>query len=291
VFQQTVNGFALGATYALLGLGVTLIWGVLRVLNFAYGQFITWGAFGTLVALETHQPAVIAVPIGMAVAGVLAVVVDGTVLSFMRRRHSSEFALVVATIGASYLLSTIAQWRSHSQTEAFPIDRFPHGSIHLGGTALPTLQLLTLGISVAVMIGLGYWLNRTKLGRATRTVAYSAETAELLGVNSRAIYALAVFVSGCLAALAGAFNSAVTATLSYSSGDQLLVVAFAVIVLGGMGSVPGAVVGGLLLGLVQVYTTVYVSGVFSQAITYLVIVAVLIVRPFGLFGVREEARV
>jgi branched-chain amino acid transport system permease protein len=291
VLQQTVNGIALGATYSLLGLGVTLIWGVLRVLNFAYSQFIVWGAFGTLIAIENHVPTVLAVLIGMAVAGVVAVFVDMTVMAFMRRRGTSEFALVVATIGVYYVLASVAQERSKSQIETFPIGGFPHGSIHLGHTSLPSLQLLSLVISVAVMIVLGYWLNRTRLGRATRTVAYSAPTAELLGVNSRAIFALAVFVSGCLAALAGIFNAADSSTLSYSDGDQLLVVAFAVIVLGGMGSVKGAVIGGLALGLVQVYTTLYVSGVFSSAITYLLIVAVLIVKPNGLFGVREEARV
>jgi branched-chain amino acid transport system permease protein len=289
--QQTVNGLALGATYALLGLGVTLIWGVLRVLNFAYSQFIVWGAFGTLVSLDHGVVPIVAVLIGMAVGGLLAVVVDMSVMELLRRRNTSEFSLVVATIGVYYILASIAQQLSHSQTEAFPIDSLPHGSIVIAGTRLPTLQLLSLGISIVVMLALGYGLTRTRLGRAIRTVAHSARTAELLGVNSRFIFALAVFISGSLAALAGVFNAATTATLTYSSGDQLLVVAFAVIVLGGMGSVRGAVVGGILLGLVQVYTTLYVSGTFSQAITYLLIVLVLVIRPNGLFGVREEARV
>lgn len=291
MIQQTVNGLALGSTYALLGLGVTLIWGVLRVLNFAYGQFITWGAFGTLVAMENHVPTALAIVIGMTVAGLLAVVVDGTVLAYMRRRQSGEFALVVATIGVSYLLATIAQWRTHSQIDAFPTQKFPQGSISIASVDIPLLQLLTLAISVLVMLALGFWLGRTRLGRATRTVAYSKTTAELVGVNSRAIFALAVFISGALAAISGAFDAAVTSTLSYSTGDALLVIAFAVIVLGGMGSVKGAVIGGLVLGLVQVYATVYVSGIFSDAIGYLIIVAVLVVLPHGLFGTTEEARV
>jgi branched-chain amino acid transport system permease protein len=227
----------------------------------------------------------------MAVAGLVAVIVDQTVMQFMRSRHASEFALVVATIGVYYLLASIAQERSKSSTEAFPITSFPHGYLHIAGLSLPSLQILSLVISVVVMLLLGYWLTRTRLGRATRSVAYSARTAELLGVNSRAIFALAVFISGCLAAVAGILNAATTSTLSYSDGDQLLAIAFTVIVIGGMGSVRGAVVGGLALGLVQVYTTVYVSGVFSSAITYLLLVVVLIVRPNGLFGVPEETRV
>lgn len=289
--QQVVNGLAIGSTYALLGLGVTLIWGVLRVLNFAFAQFIVWGSFASLMSLHRNIPTVPAIIIGMLVAGLLAVIVDGTVIALLRKRDTSEFGLVVATIGVYYILSSVAQQLSHSNTDPYPVDALPHGSLTVFGTQLPVLQLVSLGVSVIAMLALGFWLTRTRSGRGVRTVAYSASTAELLGVNSRMIFAAAVFISGCLAALAGIFNAANVATLSYSDGDQLLVVAFAVIVFGGMGSLRGAVIGGLVLGLIQAFTTVYVSGTFSSAITYLIIVAVLIVRPNGLFGAVEEARV
>lgn len=291
MLQQTINGVALGATYALLGLGVTLIWGVLRVLNFAYGQFITWGAFGCLVAIENHVPTWLAVIVGMAVGGIAAVVVEVTVINYMRRKKSSEFAMVVATIGVGYILSTIVQQRTSSQILAFPVERFPTGSIRLGPVTVPMLQLTTLGIAIVAMVTLGFWLTRTRTGRATRTVAYSAETAELLGVRSHWIFALAVFLSGVLAAISGISIAAVTSTLSYSTGDSVLVIAFAVIVLGGMGAVRGAVIGGLLLGLAQVYTTAYVSNTFSQTVGYVVILLILVLRPSGLFGVPEEQRV
>lgn len=291
MLQQTINGVALGATYALLGLGVTLIWGVLRVLNFAFGQFITWGTFGCLVAIEDGVPTWLAVLIGMAAGGVTAVIVDATVIRYMRHRRSSEFAMVVATIGVSYLLSSIAQARTNSQIRSFPVQNFPRGAFHLGGLTVPKLQLTVLAVAVVAMVVLALWLTRTRSGRAMRTVAFSPSTAELLGVNSQRMFALAVVISGALAALAGVSIAAVTATVSYSSGDALLVIAFAVIVLGGMGSVPGAVVGGLLLGLAQVYTTAYVSNTFSQAVGYVVILLILMVRPSGLFGVPEEQRV
>ena len=291
MLQQTINGVALGATYALLGLGVTLIWGVLRVLNFAFGQFITWGTFGCLVAIEDGLPTWLAVVVGMVVGGVVAVVVDATVIAWMRRKRSSEFAMVVATIGVSYLLSSIAQARTDSQIRPFPSERFPTGAIHLGSITIPTLQLTALVVAVVVMTVLGLWLHRTRSGRATRTVSWSAATAELLGVRSQWIFSLAVFVSGALAAVAGISIAAETATVSYSSGDALLVIAFAVIVLGGMGSVAGAVVGGLLLGLAQVYTTAYISNTFSQAVGYIAILLILTLRPSGLFGAQEEQRV
>lgn len=291
MLQQTINGVALGATYALLGLGVTLIWGVLRVLNFAFGQFITWGTFGCLVAIEDGVPTWLAVLIGMAAGGITAVIVDATVIRYMRHRRSSEFAMVVATIGVSYLLSSIAQARTHSQIRAFPVQNFPRGTFHLGSLTVPKLQLTVLAVAVVAMVVLGLWLTRTRSGRAMRSVAFSPSTAELLGVNSQRMFALAVVISGALAALAGVSIAAVTATVSYSSGDALLVIAFAVIVLGGMGSVAGAVVGGLLLGLAQVYTTAYISNTFSQAVGYIVILLILMVRPSGLFGVPEEQRV
>lgn len=291
MLQQLINGIALGATYALLGLGVTLIWGVLRVMNFAFGQFITWGAFGCLVAIENGVPAWLSVLIGMAAGGAVAVVVDATVIAYMRRRRSSEFALVVATIGVSYLLSSIAQDRTGSQIRAFPSQDFPVGVIHLGSVQIPKLQLMSLAIAVVVMAVLGLWLRTTKSGRAVRTVSWSPSTAELLGVRSKSVFALAVFVSGALAAVAGICIFAETATVSYSSGDALLVVAFAVIVLGGMGSVAGAMLGGLILGLAQVFTTAYISNTFSQAVGYIVILVILTVRPSGIFGSQEEQRV
>jgi branched-chain amino acid transport system permease protein len=215
MFQQTINGVALGATYALLGLGVTLIWGVLRVLNFAYGQFITWGAFGCLVAIEDGVPVWLAVIIGMVAGAIVAVIVDATVINYMRRKKSSEFAMVVATIGVSYVLSTIVQQRTDSQIRPFPVDKFPTGEIHLwGSNTIPNLQLTVLIVSLVAMLLLGFWLTRTRTGRATRTVAYSAGTAELLGVRSQWIFALAVAVSGALAALSGVSIAAVTSTLS-----------------------------------------------------------------------------
>ncbi|MEU1597054.1 branched-chain amino acid ABC transporter permease [Streptomyces sp. NPDC005708] len=291
MLQQTINGIALGATYALLGLGVTLIWGVLRVLNFAFGQFITWGAFGAFYCLQHGTPTWLAVLVGMVVGGVIAVVVDGTVIAYMRRKHSSEFAMVVATIGVSYLLASVVQSVTHSQIQAFPSHDFPRGAFHLGSVDIPKLQLMSLVIALIVMACLGAWLQYTRSGRATRTVSWSARTAELLGVRSTRIFALAVFISGALAALAGICIAAETATLSYSSGDPLLTVAFAVIVIGGMGSVAGAVIGGLILGLAQVYTTAYVSNTFSEAVGYIAILLILTLRPTGFFGTPEEQRV
>lgn len=289
--QQTVNGLAAGSVYALLGLGVTLIWGVLHVLTFTHAQVLTWGAFAALIALNRDYPVPVAVLFGMVVAGVVSALIDSTVLEGLRRRGAHEHAFVVATIGLALMMQAILKNRTRSQTEPYPRDGFPRGPVEIFGQNVPKLQLTVLAASLIAMLALALWLNRTRFGRGIRAVAYSRETAELLGINSRLAYASAYFVSGALAALAGVFVSVSTANITYSSGDRLLLTAFAVIILGGMGSVAGAVAGGLLLGVIEVYATAHVSSKFSEAVAYLVILAVLLLRPAGLFGTKEATRV
>ncbi len=289
--QQTINGLASGSIYALLGLGVTLIWGVLHVLTFTHAQVMTWGAFGSLIALNRDMPVIVAILIGMAVAGGLSVAIDATVLEALRRRNAGEYAFVIATIGLALMLESVLRNETDGRVEPYPRDGFPVGPIELVGQNIPKLQLTVLFASLVAMVGLAAWLNFTRAGRGVRAVAYSPETASLLGINPRFVYALAYMISGALAALAGVFVAVSTANISYSSGDPLLLTTFAVIILGGMGSVLGAVVGGLALGVIEVYATVYVSPKFSEVVAYVVILVVLLLRPSGLFGSKEATRV
>jgi branched-chain amino acid transport system permease protein len=289
--QQTINGLALGSTYALLGVGVTLVWGVLGILTFAHGQILTWGTFAALVALRQGVPVPLAVLIGMAAAGLLSIVVDLAVLAPLRKRNAPEFSYVVATIGVGMVLVTVLRWRTDAQIEGFPREGFPLGAFQIAGQNVPRLQVMMLLLAVLAMVGLGYWLQRTGSGRSVRAVAYNRETAELLGVNSQLVYSIAFFVAGGLAALSGIFVAVSAAQVSYSSGDGLLLIAFAVVILGGMGSVRGAIVGGLVLGVIEVYATAYVSSVFREIVAFATILIVLVARPSGLFGQKEATRV
>jgi branched-chain amino acid transport system permease protein len=289
--QQTINGLALGSSYALLGVGVTLVWGVLGILNFAHAQILTWGAFGALLALHMDAPALVAVLAGAVVAGALSVVLDVAILGPLRARGAPENSFVVATIGVALILETVLRWRTEAQTEGFPRSGFPVGSTEVLGVNVPRLSLVMLVLSLVTMVLLTWWLNRTQFGRAVRAVAYDRETAELLGVNSRVVFSTCFFVAGALAALSGVFVAVSAAQVSYSSGDRLLLVAFAVIILGGMGSIRGAIVGGLALGLIEVYATAYVSSVFREVVAFATIVLVLTLRPSGLFGEKAATRV
>lgn len=289
--QQLINGLALGSSYALLGVGVTLVWGVLHILTFAHAQVMTIGAFSALIALNRGVPVLPAIIIGVLVAGAISALMDVALFTPLRNRAAPTFSYVVVTIGVAEISEAFIALQTDAQVQVFPRDGFPVSPLEISGQNVPRLSVVMFVISVVVMSALGFWLQRTRSGTAVRAVAYSRETGELLGINSKAVFATCFFVSGGLAALAGIFLAASSSQLSHSSNDPLLLFAFAVIVLGGMGSVRGAVVGGLLLGIVSVYATVYVSSVFREAVAMLTILVVLVLRPQGLFGHKEAVRV
>lgn len=289
--QQFVNGISLGSVYALLALGVALVWGVLDVLNFAQAQFMTWGAFAVAFGIAVGLPTWVAVLLGIATSAGLALVVDELIVIPLRRRGTSDaFSYVVATIGIGLILETVLKRLSHSNQRTYPSSSFPSGSVQLLGVSVSTLDLLIFGVAVGLMILLSVWLTRSRTGRGLRAVAETREVAELLGINSRVAFATAFAISGALAALAGAFVGAQTALVSYDSGDALLLITFSAIVIGGMGSVPGAVVGGLFLGLAQVLTQAYISSNVSNVLAFVVMLIVLIFRPGGLFARQVVSR-
>jgi branched-chain amino acid transport system permease protein len=289
--QQLVNGIALGSVYAMLALGVTMVWGVLNVLNFAHGQFITWGAFGAAAALKNGIPVIPSVLIGMAVAAIMAALLERVVLARLERRlNTDEFAAVVVTIGVGLVLEIAMKKITNSQEEAFPSGGFPQGNLHIGAVGIPEIQLVVLATTIVVMVALWLWLMYTRLGRSLRAVAFSREVAQLLGIDPRVVFALAFAISGALAALGGIFVVEQAQLVSYSSGDSLLILAFAAVVVGGMGSVPGALVGGLVLGIATVLLQAYTSTGLSAAIPFMLMAAVLLIRPTGIFRQAVGAR-
>jgi branched-chain amino acid transport system permease protein len=288
--QQFINGLALGSVYALLALGVTLVWGVLDVLNFAHAQFMTWGTFGTVLFLNRGYPVIPSIVFGMVVAAVLAIIVEEAVISPLRRRSTDLFAPVIATIGVGFVLQTILKIRTDGELKPVPLEGFPTGRFEIGDISIPKLQVVVLVTTVLLMIVIALWLGRTRSGRELRAVAYSREISQLLGINARAAFMTAFAVSGALAAVAGTFVAVQTSLVSYSSGDTLLLVIFAAIVIGGMGSVPGAVLGGIVLGISQTMASAYVSTQLSDGAAFLLMLVILLVRPTGLIPQKAATR-
>lgn len=293
VLQQVVNGLVVGSVYALFALGLTLVFGVLRILNLAHGAVFTCGAFvGLFCVTRLAWPLPVAIVAAMVAAGALSVAVEKVAFAPLRRRNAPEFAAIVSSIGASLILVSLAQKASNTQVMRFPFDAFPVAVVEFAGLRLSSLQLTVVAVVAAVFVLLNLLLFRTSLGRQLRAVAVSERTASLLGVNPDLVFVTTFFLSGALAGLAGVLIGLSFSSVHFLMGEPYMLRAFVVIVLGGLGSVTGALVGGLLLGLVQTLAVAFLSSQLADVILFSLLFAMLLVRPAGLFGAaNHESRV
>ena len=302
--QQLLNGLVVGSVYALFALGFTLVFGVHHILNLAHGAVCMWGAFIGLIAVAPSAlwpesafatpflPLPLAFLLAMLAGGLLGVVLDLVAFRPLRKRHATEFAALVSSIGASLILLSLAQQLSGTNILRFPFGTFPVEILHFAGLRMTLLQL-TIVASVVLLFGaLMFYLYRTSFGRQVRAVAVSERTATLLGVNPSSVYLQIFFISGALAGAAGVLIGLMFNSVHFLMGEPYLLRAFVVVVLGGLGSPVGAVVAGLLLGLIQTLTVVYLSSGLSDAIIFAILFGVLLIKPTGLFaGLRRDARV
>ena len=302
--QQILNGLIVGSVYALFALGFTLVFGVHHILNLAHGSVCMWGAFIGLIAVAPtalwpdiglptpFMPLPVAVLVAMLGGGLIGVLLDLVAFRPLRKRHATEFAALVSSIGASLILLSLAQQMSHTAIVRFPFGTFPVEIFEFAGLRMNLLQITT-ALSVLVLFGgLVFYLYRTTFGRQVRAVAVSERTATLLGVNPASVYLQIFFISGALAGAAGVLIGLMFNSVHFLMGEPYLLRAFVVVVLGGLGSVVGAVVAGLLLGLIQTLTVVYVSSGLSDAIIFSILFVMLLIKPTGLFaGMRRDAKV
>ena len=294
----------MGSVYAVFALGFTLIFGVHHILNLAHGSVAMWGAFIGLIAVSPSAlwpgtpfptpflPLPVAVVVAMLGGGLIGVLLDLVAFRPLRKRQASEFAALVSSIGASLILLSLAQQLSGTNIVRFPFGTFPIEIFQFAGLRLTLLQV-TIVLSVVLLFSaLVFYLYRTSFGRQVRAVAVSERTATLLGVNTTSVYLQIFFISGALAGAAGVLIGLLFNSVHFLMGEPYLLRAFVVVVLGGLGSVVGAVVAGLLLGMIQTLTVVYVSSGLSDAIIFSILFAMLMIKPTGLFaGLRRDARV
>ncbi len=283
--QQLVNGVLLGATYALFALGFTLMFGVLRVINLTYGFYFSAGALMALALTRAAGlPIWLALPVAAAGSGVLAVAFDWLLLSRLRRARAPELSSLMVTLGGVLALySALTAWLGSD------IRRFPPGLVngeafHIGEVRVTTAQILIIG-AVALMVGaLVLLLRGTRLGLAIRAMADKPDAAELMGIDTGRTAALVSFLSGCLAGAGGVLIGLNFNAIQPYMGEQMMLRGFVVIIVGGLGDIGGALVAGLLLGVLEVMTAGYVASGLKEAVPFLVLVAVLWTRPAGLFG-------
>ena len=288
--QQLLNGVVIGSIYGLFALGFTLVFGINRILNLAHGAVFMWGAFvGLYVISALELPLPLAVLAAALAGGILAVLLDFIAFRPLRKRNAPEFAAIVSSIGAGLILISIAQQVSETKVMRFPFGTFPVMIFEVAGLRIQLLQIVIVAV-VAILVGLlVLYLYRTSFGAQIRAVAVSGRTAQLLGISPDMIFAQVFFISGALAGIAGVLIGLAFNSVHFMMGEPLLLRAFVVIVLGGLGSIVGAVLAGLLLGIVQALSVAYVSSGFADAIIFSILFLVLVARPTGLFGSSVSA--
>lgn len=291
--QQILNGLIVGSVYALFSLGFTLIFGVMNIMNLAHGAIFTCGAFvGLYTILLLDLPPWIALLLAILAGGVVSAVVDYLAFRPLRARRADEFGPIVASIGAGLMLISLSQQVSDAKILGFPFETFPVVIYRFAGLRLSLLQISVVGCTVLLVGALVYFLYYTSFGRQVRAVAVNEQTARLLGINPDRIYLQIFFIAGALAGAAGLIIGLAFNSVHFLMGEPMMLRAFVVVILGGLGSIMGAVVAGLLLGIVQTLLVAYVSSQLSDAIVFSILFIALLVRPTGLFkGLRVDLKV
>ena len=283
--QQLVNALSLGCVYALFALGFTLVFGVLGVINLSHGAVFMVGAYAALQAVtRLALPLWAALIAAFIVSGTLGLLIDLLVLRPLRQRQAPHLIPMIATIGIAIFLNSACQGLFGAENMRFPSELLPDEQLHLGDVQFGVLDLTIIALSFALMCGLWWVLRKTQTGRALRAIAESPKAAALLGINVEGLF---VATSGCAAALGG--TSGVLIAL-YSNavfplmGQPMLHKGIAVIILGGMGDIRGALIGGLFLGFAEVMAVAYIGSTMRDAVAFGLLFLVLLLRPQGMFG-------
>jgi len=285
VGQQIVNGLFLGSIYALFALGYTLVFGVLDILNLAHQAVFMLCAYVALLLVGSlHLHMFAAFPLAVLAGGLLGVVVDRVAFKPLRGRSDSNISGLISSIALATILEAVGLQAFGPDVERFPLGTVPDRGIQIGGAVVSELQVVIIAIALLVMGALTFLLQRTRLGRRIRAVAESPLAARILGVNVDRIIAAAFFLSSALGAAAGVLFGLAFNNVAPDMGRAVELKGLAVIILGGMGSMPGAAVAGFALGLLEVFTVAKLGSSYRDAIAFGVLFLVLVVRPHGLFG-------
>lgn len=283
--QQLINALSLGSVYALFALGFTLIFGVLGVINLAHGAVFMMGSYLALLLVEQFSlPIFPAFLLAMLASGVIAVVIDFLVLRPLRARNAPHLAPMIATIGVAILVTNLMQGRMGAEVKRFPTGILPEDSLSFGDLHVTELQIGIVLISLFLMLALWVMMKKTQLGRSLRAIAESPKAAALLGIPVEKLFYFTSFLAGALGGAAGVLVGLSFNAISPFMGQPMLHKGIAVIILGGMGDIRGALIGGLFLGFAEVFSVAYLSSDFRDAVAFGLLFLILLVKPSGMFG-------
>ncbi|MHC5747159.1 MAG: branched-chain amino acid ABC transporter permease [Nostoc sp.] len=304
--QQLLNGLSIGSVYAIFALGYTLVYSILGIINLAHGAIFTLGAYFTYAlmggnfgfngllanaALPIKLPFAIALILGSTLAGLVGVVMERVAFQPLRRQGSDPLLTVVSSLGVAVVIVNLIQYLIGAESYTYPANTYGNlpPAINFGSPENPipirSVQVVIFTVSVVIVAIITYFINRTKYGKAMQAIAEDPTTASLLGINSDRFIILTFFISSFLAGLAGTLVASSVSIAGPYFGIAFGLRGLAVIVLGGLGSIPGAVVGGLLIGLVEAFVPADYSG-YKDAVAFAILFIMLLVRPQGLLGRR-----
>lgn len=286
--QTLISGLNLGAIYALIALGYTMVYGIAKMLNFAHGDIIMIGAYAVIVTVfNLKLPGLVAVLVAVLVCALLGITIE--FLAYKPLREASPLAVLITAIGVSYFLQNIALLIFGSEQMAFPtILNLPN--LKIGEVEISGMTLVTLAVTAVIMVLLTIFINCSLTGKAMRAVSEDKAAAELMGISVNRTISVTFAIGSALAAIASVFFGATYVYIKPTTGAMPGIKAFTAAVFGGIGSIPGAMLGGIALGLIEQFAKAYISPMWSDAVVFGVLILVLVLKPTGLLGreIREK---
>ena len=281
LLSQLFNGLQTGSIYALVALGYSMVYGIILLLNFAHGDIIMVGAYAAFYAMTTfHMHPIVSVVIAVITSTLLGVVIEK--VAYTPLRKAPRLSLLITAIGISFLLENGAQLLFGSDTKS--MDPIVPGNISLGSVTISNAALLTILVTIVAMAALTLIVQKTKLGKAMRAVSEDMGAAQLMGINVNSTISATFAIGSALAAIAGVLLCSFNPSLMPTTGSMPGIKAFTAAVFGGIGSIPGAFLGGLLLGIIEALAKAYISTQLANSIVFAVLIVVLLVKPAGLLG-------
>ncbi len=291
VLQYLINGISIGAVYAIIALGYTMVYGIAKMLNFAHGDVIMVGAYISFcVTNYLGLPTIVSIIAAMAVCMLLGIVIEG--LAYKPLRGTPSLAVLITAIGGSYFLQNAAQLlRTSNPKNVTSIVTFDPIVLFDGDLVITGEVIVTVIVSILVMVGLTLFTGKTRTGKAMRAVSEDRDAAQLMGINVNKTISTTFAIGSMLAAVAGVLMCSTIKTLMPTTGSMPGIRAFTAAVFGGIGSIPGAMLGGVLLGVIETLSKAYLSPQFSDAIVFSVLIIILLVKPAGLLGKQIQEKV
>ncbi len=288
--SNVINGISLGSIYAIIALGYTMVYGIAKMLNFAHGDVIMVGAYVCFFMTSRYNmPVVVGILLSMFVCTVLGIVIER--LAYKPLRQATSLAVLITAIGMSYFLQNAAQllWTSNPKVFKSVVG---DGGIQIAeGLYVSHVTLVTIAVCVIIMIALTIFTGKSKMGKAMRACSEDKGAAQLMGINVNTTISVTFAIGSALAAIAGVLLCSAYPNLVPTTGSMPGIKAFTAAVFGGIGSIPGALIGGILLGIIEIFAKAYISTEISDAIVFAVLIVVLLVKPTGLLGKKISEKV